>query len=138
MTRKTTICATFTEKLAIKALLDERLHPVEGTETGTGAYLFRYEEGWNDEVVAKTVREALSANITAKIRNECFGKLHNQGKKSGQVSGSTKARVEMLEAKLELLIDWMQAYGGLPQAERDLIDVGCAALLQTSPNDPQR
>ena len=129
MTRKTTVCATFTEKLAIKALLDERLHPVEGTDK------FRYEDGWSDESIAKAVREALSANITAKIRNECFGKLHNCGKKSGQTSSSIKLRVERLESQLVYLLDWMQHYGGLPAQERDAI-INCVVREEETPNDP--
>ena len=100
MTRKTTVCATFTEKLEIKALLDERLHPVEGTN------LFRYEDGWNDDIVAKTVRLALSDTIAAKIRNECFGKLHNYGKKPGKPSTGLKARVAQLEERLQRLADF--------------------------------
>ena len=98
MTRKTTICATFVEKLAIKALLDERLHAVEGTDK------FRYEDGWDDERVAKWVRDALSGKITAKIRNECFGKLHNCGKKSGRATTSLKVRLAVLEEQLKRLI----------------------------------
>ncbi len=101
MTRKTTVCATFPEKLAIKALLDERLHPVEGTE------LFRYEDGWNDEVVAKTAHERLAGNIVAKIRTECFGKLFNHGRTPGRVNASLKVRVALLEGQLERLIDWV-------------------------------
>ncbi len=74
MTRKTAISATFTEKLAIKTLLDERLHPVDGTVPE----LFRYEEGWNDERVAHHINPLLGSNHTAKIRCECFGKLYGK------------------------------------------------------------
>ena len=122
MTRKTTVCATFTEKLAIKVLLDERLHPVEGTDR------FRYEDGWSDGIVAYEVRkdslpakEALSGNVTAKIRNECFGKLHNYGKKLGAPSSSVKLRVEVLEERLYRLLNWMTLHGGLPPKQCDTI-----------------
>ena len=113
MTGKTPIYATFPEKLAIKALLDERLHPVEATDH------FRYEDGWSDEVVAKTVREALSANVAAKVRNECFGKLHNHGRTARSiVRAGTKARLERLEKRFERHLDWEQSLGGLTNAER--------------------
>ncbi len=102
MTRKPTICATFLEKLAIKALLDERLHAVEGTD------MFRYEEGWNDEVVAKTVREELSDNIAAKIRTECFGKLHNHGRKLAAPSGGLKLRITVLEDRFQRALSCMK------------------------------
>ena len=125
MTRKTTVCATFPEKLAIKALLDERLHPVEGTDK------FRYEDGWDDERVAKWVREALSGNVTANIRHECFGKLHNYGKKSDRANTGLKLRVERLESQLELLLDWMQDNTSLLKLERDTINNGVALKEET-------
>ena len=127
MTGKTPIYATFPEKLAIKALLDERLHPVEGTG------LFRYEDGWNDEVVAKTVREALNISVAAKIRTDCFGKLHNCGKKSGTPKTIVKLRVERLESQLELLLDWMQDNTSLLKSERDVITNG--VVLKEEPGE---
>ncbi len=113
MTRKPTICATFLEKLAIKAMLDERLHPVDGTE------LFRYEEGWNDGVTAHYINPTLSGNITAKIRNECFGKLHG---KTPMKRVKLEERVRLLESQLKLTLDWMQSFAVLTQAERDIIE----------------
>ena len=100
--------ATYLQRKLIDEILSKRLHAIEGTS------LFRYEEGWDDERVAKEINPQLTSSATTYVRNAVYGKL--QKTRRVQVGTVTKVRVERLEYQLVLLLDWMQAYGGVPQA----------------------
>ena len=117
MTRKTNERPNFEEKLALFELLKQRLHPVEGTDK------FRYEEGWDDEVVAKTVNTRLEANATAFVRKESkqFGLLIRQSSAS---SATTKTRVTALEEKLNRLIAILALHHAMSHVHRVWVDGG--------------
>jgi len=96
-TKKKVINATFTEKLQIKEILDQRLHSIEGTD------MFRYEEGWSDLRVGQEVNKRLTDAPAAYIRSECFGKLKRAS--YGTSNKAHELRVTALEHQLRRLMD---------------------------------
>ncbi len=114
--RKITRRATFTEKVGILEMLKERLHAVGETE------LFRYEDGWSDERIAQTVELTLPANITAKVRVECFGLLYKSG---GSPSAGKRLRlnyrVTATENQIRRILDWLEISFQLNAQDRSKI-----------------
>ncbi len=111
--RKITRRATFPEKVGVLEMLKERLHTVG--ETG----FFRYEDGWNDERISQTVELTLPANVTAKIRVECFGLLYKSG---GSPSKGKRLRlnyrVTATENQIRRILDWLESSFQLTPQDR--------------------
>ena len=126
MTRKKTISATLTEKIAIMEILHERLHAVEGTD------LFRYEDGWSDEMVAIEVNIDLNANHASKVRAELFGKLFKQSRPT-IVSRRLADRVTVLEGQFQRLLDW--SLGGDTRTHAEILGNVESNGADTHPDD---
>ncbi len=73
--RKKTISANLTEQIAIRDVLAERLHLVEGQFDHKDRQIYRYEDGWSDEMVAKAVDERLGQSHGYYVRMSQFGPI---------------------------------------------------------------
>jgi len=94
--RAKTINSTLAEKWAMKALMDEHLHPIKDTN------YFCYDEDWNDEKVSKTVNPAFNAAHARFVRMEMFGKIRGWSKSPSDPL-NLETRITILEAKIKEL-----------------------------------
>ena len=104
--RKKTVSATYKQKKAIDEALNTYFHPIENSD------LYRYEDGWDDERIAKSVDESLNRNHVFPIRLEVYGKI--QRTESGRVSN----RLIAVEKQLRRLITYC---GCNAQEEADIL-----------------
>ncbi len=105
MTRKTVVTSDLTQQIAMRDIMLERLHPVEGRVDNKGRPLWRYEDGWNDDVVAKEADPTLNENHAAKVRMSQFGPVIKQ-QAAGHAATRHKLilRIEELEVRYNRLV----------------------------------
>jgi hypothetical protein len=89
--------STLAEKMAIKELLDQYLHPIENTK------FFRYEDSWNDQRIAGEINPALTFTHAKFVRLQMFGSLKKQGRGKSN-SPRLKGRVDVLETQIRKLV----------------------------------
>ena len=111
--RKISVSATYKQKKAIDEALNTYYHSIEDTD------FYRYEDGWNDECIAKSVNENLNKNHVLPIRLEMYGKMQRSeyGKNQFSTSGSISLRLKTLEDQFKRLIE----YCGCNAQEREEI-----------------
>ena len=100
--RKKSVSATYKQKKAIDEALNTYLHPIENTD------MYRYEDGWNDERIAKSIDESLNKNHVLPLRLEIYGKMQRTeyGKNQYSMGGQVSNRLMKIEKQLRRLIQY--------------------------------
>ena len=101
MENKKIITASYVDKTHMHKLLNQYLHPIENTDK------FRYEDGWDDEKIAKAVDPRFSAHHAQRIRMEVFGAIKRKIDYTKNLTRSSLTeKIISLENQIRRLIEY--------------------------------